>query len=71
MSKWIGVSNAIPSEDKLSLGESEIVLLYTVDGYIGTGFLERYNDSKSWVSNQGMPIEFVTHWMELPSSPEY
>lgn len=70
MSKWISVHDMLPGEDQLSLGESEVVLLYTCEGYIGTGFLGDYSNSESWVANQRIPLEFVTHWMPLPEPPE-
>lgn len=70
MSEWINVHSSIPREDQLSLGESEVVLVYTIDGYTGTGFLERYSDSNSWVTNQRIKLEYVTHWMKLPEPPK-
>lgn len=70
MSNWISAFEHIPEEDELSKGESVVVLVYTDDGYMGSGFIEKYSFCNHWVSNEREPIEGVTHWMPLPEPPQ-
>lgn len=71
MDKWISVKFALPATNER--GISGFVLTYDIHGFITCRLMKMYKNRKYiWQGIFGTwneSSENITHWMELPSSP--
>lgn len=71
--EWLDCSEELPKTREIRgtiLEKSDMVLVWVDDTYMDIACLEVLNDgTKTWREQSGEEVG-VTHWMELPASPE-
>lgn len=60
---WISVNERLPDDDIT-------VLIYMPGNKCGETVWIGYHDADEWYEPEGLCVDEVTHWMELPEPPE-
>lgn len=68
---WVPVKEKMPDmpPDAEGFPRSCVVLIYCLDGYIGSAHAAIYEEKVEWYSDDDYSHNYVTHWMPLPARP--